>query len=381
MLRADRCAASPHRHHHIITEKTMRDNKPGRRRFLKTTLAAGAVTGAASLGITGSAFAQSTSGRSVAEVASLEGNDRQQILIEGAKKEGELTVYFSNPGMVPVAEAFGKKYGIKVKTWRSESSSILQRVTSEAAGGRNEVDAILNNAPEMEALHREKLLQIVKSPYLKDLMPEAIQKHKEWTGTTIEMFVQAYNTKKIKKEDLPKSYQDLLDPKWKGMLGIETSDYDWFAYVLQEIGQEKGIKLFNDIVAANGISLRKGHSLLGQMVSSGDVPLAMNLYSWGPDELKKKGAPIERFNISQPIAMFTGLGVVKKAPHPHTAVLFYDYMLSDGQGLQSEQFKIASNNKYDAEAKKIPMKFIDPGLFLDNYDKWRKNFDSIFRAV
>jgi iron(III) transport system substrate-binding protein len=359
-------------------EKNMRENQSGRRRFLKGALAAGAVTGAASMGLAGSAFAQSKSNRSVAEVASLEGDNRLQILLEGAKNEGELTVYFSNPGMVPVADAFSKKYGIKVKTWRSESASILQRVTSEASGNRFEVDALLNNAPEMEALHREKLLQVVKSPYLKDLMPEAIQAHKEWVGTTVEMFVQAYNTKKIKKEDLPKTYQDLLDPKWKGMLGIETGDYDWFAYMLQDIGQEKGIKLFNDIVATNGMSLRKGHSLLGQMVSSGDVPLAMNLYSWGPDELKKKGAPIDRFNISQPIAMFTGMGVVKKAPHPHAAVLFYDFMLTDGQELQSGQFKIATNNKFDVEQKKIPMKFIDPGLFLDNYDKWRQNFDSIF---
>jgi iron(III) transport system substrate-binding protein len=366
------------RHRHIVTEKNMQENKLSRRRFLKGGLAAGAVTGAASLGFAGPAFAQSKSGRSIAEIASLAGDDRRQILLEGAKKEGELTVYFSNLGMVPVADAFGKKYGIKVKTWRSESSSILHRITSDASGSRFQVDAVLNNAPEMEALHREKLLQVVASPYLKELMPEAIQKHKEWVGTTVEMFVQAYNTNIIKKEDLPRTYQDLLDPKWKGMLGIESSNYHWFAYVLQEIGQEKGIKLFNDIVNTNGMSMRQGHSLLGQIVGSGDVPLAMTLYSWGPDELKKKGAPVERFNISQPIAMFTGMGVLKKAPHPHAALLFYDFVLNEGMEIQSGQSKIATNNRFDMAQKKIPMKFIDPGLFLDNYDKWRQTFESVF---
>jgi iron(III) transport system substrate-binding protein len=193
------------------------------------------------------------------------------------------------------------------------------------------------------------------------------------------MFVQAYNTNKIKKEDLPKTYQDLLNPKWKGMLAIEGGNYHWFAYTLQELGQEKGMKLFSDIAAANGMSLRKGHSLLGQMVSSGDVPLALTLYSWGPDELKKKGSPIERFNISQPLAMFTGMGIVKRAPHPHAAVLFYDFMLTEGMELQSAQSKIATNNKYDTDKKKIPMKFIDPGQFLDNYDKWRVTFESVFK--
>jgi iron(III) transport system substrate-binding protein len=357
----------------------MHGKKLDRRRFLQDALVVGAVTSAASLGIASPVFAQSKSSRSLAELASLTGDDRQQILLDGAKKEGELTVYFTNPGMAPVSEAFGKKYGIKLKTWRSESSSILQKVTSEANGNRAQVDAILNNAPEMEALHREKLLQAVSSPYLKELMPEAIQKHREWVGTTVELFVQAYNTKKIKKEDLPKTYQDLLDPKWKGMLGIETSDYHWFAYVLQDIGQEKGIKLFSDIMNTNGMSLRQGHSLLGQMVANGDVPLAMTLYSWGPDELKKKGAPVERFTISQPIAMFTGMGVARKAPHPHAALLFYDFMLTDGMELQSAQSKIATNNRFDMAQKKIPMKFIDPGLYLDNYDKWRQTFDGIFK--
>jgi iron(III) transport system substrate-binding protein len=356
----------------------MRISKLDRRHFLRYAIAAGTTTGVVGLITPASSFAQSKRGRSLAEIASLQGSDRLQILMEGAKREGELTIYFSNVGMVPVADAFAKKYGIKVKTWRSESSSILQRVTSEAASGRNEVDALTNNAPEMEALHREKLLQATISPYLKDLMPEAVQKHKEWVGTTVELFVQAYNTNKIKKEDLPKTFQDLLDPKWKGMMGIETSDYDWFAYVLQELGTEKGTKLFNDIVDVNGISLRKGHSLLGQIVSSGDVPLALNLYSWGPDELKKKGAPIDRFNIAQPIAMLTGMGIAKKAPHPHAAMLFYDFMLTDGAEIQSGQFKIPTNNRFDVNAKKIPMTFIDPGLFLDNYDKWRQNFDAIF---
>jgi iron(III) transport system substrate-binding protein len=362
-------------------EKNMQENKLGRRRFLKNALAVGAAAGAASLGMAGPAFAESKSGRSLAEIASLEGKNREQILLEGAKKEGELTVYFSTIGMAPVTDAFAKKYGIKVKTWRSAPETLLQRVTSEAAGGRYEVDALTNNGPEMEALHRENLLQAVTSPYLKDLMPAAVQKHKEWVGTTVERYVQGYNTNKIKKENLPKTYQDLLDPKWKGMLAIETTDYDWFAYVLQDIGLEKGIKLFNDIVATNGMSLRQGHTALGQMVASGDVPLAMNLFSWGPDELKKNGAPIDRFNISQPIAMFTGMGIAKRAPHPHAAMLFYDFMLTDGQELQSKQFKIATNNKLDIEQKKVPMKFIDPGLFLDNYAKWHQNFDNIFKRT
>lgn len=230
----------------------------------------------------------------------------------------------------------------------------------------------------MESLHREKLLQQVKSPYQGDLMPQAIPAHKEWVGITVDLFVQGYNTEKIKKEDLPKTYQDLLDPKWKGRLGIEATDQHWFAYVLRELGQEKGIKLFKDIVATNGVSVRQGHSLLGQLVASGEVPLALTLYSWSPDQLKQKGAPIERFNISQPIGQFSGVGLLKKAPHPHAAVLFYDFVLTDGQEILSKETAIATSSKFDVAQKKVPIKFIDPAEYLDNSEKWLQTFNEVF---
>ena len=305
------------------------------------------------------------------DVALLQGSNRQQMLIDGAKKEGELNIYVVHTAMPGIAAAFTKKYGIKVNLWRSSSENVLQRIVTEARSGRNELDVVQNNAPEMEALHRENLLQQVNSPYLADLLPQAIPAHKEWVGYSIEMYVQAYNTGKIKREDLPKSYQDLLDPKWKGKLGIEQGDIGWFASVLQELGTEKGTKLFKDIVATNDISVRKGHTLLGQMVSSGEVPLALTLYSYNPDQMKDKGAPVDRFNISQPIAQFQTVAMLKKAPHPYSAVLFYDFMLSDAQQTLVNEHDIATSKKYGASEKNGPLRFIDPAASLDQGDKWQ----------
>jgi iron(III) transport system substrate-binding protein len=90
------------------------------------------------------------------------------------------------------------------------------------------VDAIQSAALEMEALHREKMLQPVKSPYYKDQIPGALPSHREWVPTFLSVWVHAYNTNLIKKEDLPKSFQDLLDPKWKGKLGIEGNVLEWY---------------------------------------------------------------------------------------------------------------------------------------------------------
>jgi iron(III) transport system substrate-binding protein len=331
-----------------------------------------------SFSIAAPVFAQSKPATNVAEVASLQGANRLQTLIDGAKKEGELNIYVVHTAMPGMAAAFTKKYGIKVNLWRASSENVLQRIVTEARGGRNELDIVQNNAPEMEALHREKLLQPVNSPYLADIFPRAIPAHKDWVGYSIEMYVQAYNTNKIKKEDLPKTYQDLLDPKWKGKLGIEQGDEAWFNAVLQELGPEKGTKLFKDIIAANDISVRKGHTLLGQMVASGEVPLALTLYSYNPDQMKDKGAPVERFNISQPIAQFQTLGMLKKSPHPYAAVLFYDFMLTDAQQTLFDEHDIATSKKFDTAQKNATMKFIDPSASLDQGEKWHQAYEDIF---
>ncbi len=321
------------------------------------------------------AVAQSKAESSVAESALYQGENRLQRLIEGAKKEGELTVYAVGPDMALITDAFTKKYGIKVKAWRSSSENVLRRVLTEARAGRFEVDIMENNPLEMEALRREKMLQRVNSPYHGDLMPQAVPEHKEWVAGSIAVFVQAYNTDKVKKEDLPKTYQDLLDPKWKGRLGIDGGDHAWFATLLQKLGQEKGTRLFKEIVDTNGISVRKGHSLLTQMVSSGEVPLGLTIYNNRPVQLKQKGAPIEWFVIPPTIAQHRTIGLLRKASHPHAAVLFYDFMLSDAQEILFKQHYVPTSTKFNTPLTKLPLTFIDPALSVDLNNKWLKDYE------
>src|SRR5882672_8806921 len=194
-----------------------------------------------------------------ADVALYAGTDRMQKLIEGAKKEGELSLYTSAQAddIGAVAAAYEKKYGIKVSMWRASSEKVLQRAIAEARANRRAMDVAETNGPEMESMHREKILQRVASPHHADLIAPALLPHGEWVGTRLNVFVQAYNTKAVRKQDLPKTWEDLFDPKWKGKLGIEQEDADWLAGMLGEMGEAKGTKLFKDIVAKNGMSMRK----------------------------------------------------------------------------------------------------------------------------
>ena len=329
------------------------------------------------------AHAQVKPGASAADVALYSGADRLQKLIEGAKKEGELSLYTSAQAedIGAVASAYERKYGIKVTLWRSSSEKVLQRAVAEARAGRHSMDVAETNGPEMESLHREKILQRVKSPHLADLIAQAQFPHGEWVSTRMNVFVQAYNTKAVRKQDLPKSWEDLLDPKWKGKLGIEQEDADWLAGMMGQLGEARGTKLFKDIVARNGMSVRKGHTLLAQLVVSGEVPLALTVYNYKAEQLRRKGAPIDWFAIGTAIARPNGVGVARAAPHPHAAVLFYDFEISEeGQKILAQRDFVPTNRKVDTPLNKLPLKFVDPSVTLDQYDKWTNLYQDIFAA-
>jgi iron(III) transport system substrate-binding protein len=327
------------------------------------------------------AFAATPAGaQSIADIAMYQGPDREQRLIEGARKEGGLLLYtsFTVNDLGVFVGAFEQKYGIKVNSWRSSSENVLQRAVTEARAQRFEVDAFETNGPELEALHREKLLQEVRSPHLAGLVPEAIRPHREWTATRFNIFVAAYNTNLVRKDALPKSWADLAAPRWKGRLGVEAYDHDWFAGVVTALGDAQGLKLFREIVAQNGLSVRKGHTLLSNLVVSGEVPLALTLYHYRPASLKAKGAPIDWFVIPPAVARPNGVAVARRAPHPHAAVLFHDFLLGDAQELMPARNFTPSSVKVAAAVKDTPpFRLLDPRVVLDEGEKWTRLWEEI----
>jgi iron(III) transport system substrate-binding protein len=192
--------------------------------------------------------------------------------------------------------------------------------------------------------------------------------------------VGAFNTNLVKKEDVPKTYEGFLDAKWKDKLGIEAEDHDWFAALMGVLGEEKGLKLFQDIVAKNGISVRKGHTLLTNLVASGEVPLALTVYSYKAEQLKNNGAPIDWFAIPPAFARVNGVGVSRTAPHPHAAVLFYDFMLKEAQQLLVSRDFTPTNTSVKPLPEGMELRFIDPKVILDEGEKWSKLYNQIIIA-
>ena len=306
-----------------------------------------------------------------------EGAGRSARLAADAKREGSLSLYASmaEKDLIRLVSEFERRYGIKVKVWRSGKNNVLRRTVTEARAGRFEVDVVHNPSPEMELLHRERLLQEVRSPYARELIPEAVAPHREWAGPRVYIFVQAYNTNRVTPEELPKTFRDLLDPRWKGRIAIEAKEQEWFFTLVREMGGEEGLKFFRDLVARNGLTVRNGNALLNNLVVAGEVPLALTLYSYLPEQSRKSGAPVGWIALAPTVAYTDGIGVMKRAPHPNAAVLFYDFVLSDGQALLAELNHVISHRRNESYLRKFDLKFVDVDAVLADYDRWTRIFE------
>jgi iron(III) transport system substrate-binding protein len=324
--------------------------------------------------------ARAAPAQTLQELALYQGEDREQRLAEGAKKEGALVYYttFPNEYAERLTAPFEKRYGVKVSVWRARSELVLQRAIAEARGGSPGADVITIISPQAEALRRERLLQEVRSPHQEDLIPSAVPAHREWVATLQHVIVQAYNTGKVRKEDLPKTYEDLLGPKWKGKLAIEGDDHEWVSSVIADMGPARGVGFFRELVAKNGISVRSGHTLLTNLVASGEAPLALAVYQYSVEQAKKKGSPIDWFLIGPAVSISNGIAVPRKAPHPHAALLFYDYVLSpQGQGVLAKIGYVPTSVKVESPVKGVKLKFLDAATLVDEQEKSFRQFEQI----
>lgn len=303
-----------------------------------------------------------------------QGDARLQKLAEAARKEGEVMVYHSSQteDLQPVFDAFTKKYGVKVRDWRSSSENVVQRIIREARAGRHDVDFVENNLPEMEALHREKLLRAIDSPAYGELREGMVPPHHEYATSTLDVFVFAYNTKKVSKEELPTRYDDLLDPRWKGRLGVEVDDEGWFGTLTQALGGERGVKLMHDVAVKNGVSARKGHTLLAKLVASGEIAMALDVYSYKPPQLKAKGESIDWFVIDPVIVQMHGVAVVGDAPHRAAAELLHEFFLTEGQPLLAAKDFTPSSRKVKSAFDGVKLIPVNPSDAIDKDVQWTK---------
>ena len=337
------------------------------------------------LSIAAASYAAQSKPLSLADLALYQGADREKILLEGAKKEGQVTFYTSNTWVAgPVSQEFEKKYPfIKANVWRSDSKALLKRLTEEVTAGRSIADVVETSPEYMLIMLREKMLQEHFSPELSAYDDEAKIKGKSgvygWTNREIYISL-GFNSKLIPPTEAPKSIKDYLDPKWKGKMSIAgtTTGVQWVGAILDMMGRE-----FLDKLSAQEINVQNisGAALSG-LVASGEVPLSPTIFNSNIFTHKQKGAPVEWRPLDPVIAGVGTSGMVLNAPRPHAALLFLDYLHSkEGQqvamkgGLSSARTDIGS---LEEKFKKV---YIESKYTAEEFEKKIGEWETLMRRL
>ena len=308
------------------------------------------------------------------------GADRDARLLERARQEGTVSVYTSlaPTEAKPLVDAFEKKTGIKVQMWRGLSDGVVQRVLAEARGNRHAVDVVETNGPEMESLAREQILAEFHTPHLADIPPAVVPKHGLWIPDRLNFFVVAYNPRKVRAEELPKTYEGFLDPKWKGRIALEATDAEWMGGVVKTWGEARGMAFMRRLAEMKP-DMRKGHVLLVQLIASGEIDVGLTAYYANAESAKKRGAPVDWAAVEPMLARPQGIGIARQAPHPHAALLFADFMLSrEAQEMMAAMGRTPVHRGVKTETSAMAYVMSDPAVILDENDKWQGLWEKLF---
>ncbi len=298
-----------------------------------------------------------------------------------ARKEGAVTLYTSMQlvDSRPLTEAFEKKYGIKVGLWRASGEKVAQRVVTEARGGRFDADVVETDGAQMEILYREKQLAPLNVPSVADVPEEILPAHGHYAPTRLTLYVMAYNTNLVKPNEVPRSYADLLQPRWAGRLALETEDVAWFASVVKAMGETQGLAYYRKLAAMKP-SMRSGHTLIAELVAAGEIEIGIDTHVQGIARLKDKGAPIEWKPLQPAFGQPSSVGVARRAPHPESARLLADFILSrEGQEIIKSRNRVPASRAVESPLNKFHYRLIDPAITLDEWDKWSAIWSELFR--
>src|SRR6266852_2953480 len=308
-----------------------------------------------------------------------EGGDRAQRLAERARQEGALVVYTSlaTSESVPLTQAFERKYGVKVELWRSLSDQVVRRALNEAKARRHVVDVIETNAPELEALARDRVLARFFSPHIVDIPQWGVPAHRMWIADRVDFFVVAFNTARVRREELPATYEGFLDPKWKGRIGLEATDQEWLAGLAKHWGERRAVEFFRGLVSMRP-DVRKRHVLLSEMVSAGEVHVSLTNYASNADSMKRRAKPIDWKAVEPVIGRPQAIGLAANAPHPNAALLFADFVLSpEGQRLFDSMGRFPSSRKVKSDLITFPYLMLDAIALIDEDEKWLKLWNEL----
>jgi len=338
-----------------------------------------------------------SSGRALAQDSPLlySGPDRQEKLIAGARQEGEVMLYSAmivNQAIRPIVDAFSKKYPfIKVNYWRAESSGIFTKLSAEARAG-NVVADVVEGTGVGEAAIQAGFAQPYKTPVTEKIPQRYRDPNSLWTPSRVSYHSVGYNTKLVPEGQVPKTFEDLLDPRWKGKmvwhLGSSSGAALFVTNLRLKWGDDKTRDYLKKLAAQNvtGLTGVSARALVDRVIA-GEFAMALNIFAHHPLISAKKGAPASS-SLMDPVASTVGTTIVPKGlKHPHAAMLLVDFMASEeGQRILAKAgyFPVYPDIPTDDEiapviesVKRVSEQFISP----ENLIKYTQSSDDMIKAA
>ena len=304
-------------------------------------------------------------------------------LVEAAKKEGKLVWYTSMAidTSKPLLDAFLKEYPfIKAELVRAGEEQLMNRILSETRAGRWLFDAISTSA--MSVLVERRMTAPYLAPERDAFLNEFKDPQGHWTGIFVNNLVLGYNTSMLPAKDAPKNYSDLVDPKWKGKMLMDSTDYDWFGTLSMVWGKEKTVEYMRRLARQEPL-WRRGHGLTAQLLGAGEVPLVW-AYNFRLERMKSDGAPVDWIETFDPIVVtVSGLGLSAKATNPNAAKLLIDFATSKkGQQMVRGMRRIPARTDIEPLApkmdqSKLKLKAVPKEVYL-HLDDYAREFRKIF---
>lgn len=252
-------------------------------------------------------------------------------LVEEAKREGKVVVYaaYSTADANAFKAAFERKYPfIKFEYFRAGKDKLLARYLTEVRAGQFLPDVYQSSIFPIMTLQQKGLLAKYSSPE-REVYAEALKdKEGYWTAVYLNAMTIAYNTRLVRPGEVPKGYQELLLPKWKGKMGMDLNKTEWYVAMFQMMGEEKG-KKYMEALSKQQIQARDGNTITGQLLVAGEFPLVVSQYPTSVEEFKKVGAPIDWVPLDPHFVYSITIAMTAKNSHPAAGKLFIDFVLSE----------------------------------------------------
>lgn len=316
-------------------------------------------------------------------------------LIAAAKREGAIIWYTTqivDQFARPAAAAFEKRYpGIRVIVSRTNSTTAAIKILNENRARKNQSDVFDGTVT---------VVPLKKEGYVLKYIPDAVKswpaQYRDpegyWVATNIYVLAPAFNTKLIPAGSEPKTYQALLDPKYRGKMvwGVSLSSSaaaGFIGTVLDDMGEARGLEYLHALqkqrIAGVDVSARQ---VLDQVIA-GEYAIALQVFNHHAVISARKGAPVKWIPMQPATGVLSVVSIARAAPHPNAAKLFEDFLVStEGQKAYQAAYYLPADPAVPAldpelkpEGGHFRSRFFSPEETAAKMPRWKQIYDEIFR--